>query len=590
MDITYYNRLEPRPRANDFRGTLAAEIRDPLWFLARQWQMGEFEGEDAGSVAYVQFSGRTAKLPRWKVSASAPELALDAAAPLEKQTLREPFAPDFATQVELGQDFADYLASEIGNAATTTTLLQAFGAQARFRIVKATEPDPDVLNPVDAATKRFLSVCAGRALNGYELLKLGKGIAAGSDSVPSAVTTNPAEVAKIESALAKLVARVSAVFGDVGTADPATWRPGRLEYGLQVIANDPAGSGNVTLEGHPDSDGEFDWYSFDMVARDSAAAAEPPTARSGSVIPARVRFPGMAAQRFWAFEENTLAIPDILATGTDDIIKLLVADYMLIHSNDWFVLPFEQTVGTLAQIDWILVHDVFGTLTAVLRGDRLETKAGANRWTMYSNTDLTAGDDALADYFIVPPTPGVTMQAGRVIEDVRFGRDETANMAWGIEHLTSSGIGEPRTGPQRDADVNAARNVHPPSTGSDFPLRYQIGNEVPANWVPLLPKLATPGNPSIVLQRGQAEKAINDTDVGPVTSLSKILNPDLLSGGPYLIDEEEIPRSGLRIERVVYRTRWIDGSAHLWVQRRRKVGAGESQSGLQWDQARPNQD
>src|SRR6478735_2480865 len=98
MDVSYYNRLEPRPRANDFRGTLAAEIRDPLWFLARQWQMGEFEGDDAGSLAYVEFSGRTAKLPRWQPNASAPDQALDEGAPLEKQTLSEPFAPDFATQ------------------------------------------------------------------------------------------------------------------------------------------------------------------------------------------------------------------------------------------------------------------------------------------------------------------------------------------------------------------------------------------------------------------------------------------------------------------------------------------------------------
>jgi hypothetical protein len=29
--------------------SLQAQVRDPLWFLARQWQMGEFLGDDAGS-------------------------------------------------------------------------------------------------------------------------------------------------------------------------------------------------------------------------------------------------------------------------------------------------------------------------------------------------------------------------------------------------------------------------------------------------------------------------------------------------------------------------------------------------------------
>ena len=47
--ITFWNRLEPRPRSNSIRESLAARIRDPLWLLTRQWQMGEFRGDDAGS-------------------------------------------------------------------------------------------------------------------------------------------------------------------------------------------------------------------------------------------------------------------------------------------------------------------------------------------------------------------------------------------------------------------------------------------------------------------------------------------------------------------------------------------------------------
>src|SRR5258707_14010327 len=48
--ITAYNRLEPRARTEDFARSLRAEIRDPLWLLTRQWQMGELEAEDAGSA------------------------------------------------------------------------------------------------------------------------------------------------------------------------------------------------------------------------------------------------------------------------------------------------------------------------------------------------------------------------------------------------------------------------------------------------------------------------------------------------------------------------------------------------------------
>ena len=45
--IRGWNRLEGRPRSADFERSLRAEVRDPLWFLTRQWQFGEFEGEDA---------------------------------------------------------------------------------------------------------------------------------------------------------------------------------------------------------------------------------------------------------------------------------------------------------------------------------------------------------------------------------------------------------------------------------------------------------------------------------------------------------------------------------------------------------------
>ena len=46
--VTAYNRLEARPRAHDFTRSLRAEVRDAMWMLTRQWQMGELEADDAG--------------------------------------------------------------------------------------------------------------------------------------------------------------------------------------------------------------------------------------------------------------------------------------------------------------------------------------------------------------------------------------------------------------------------------------------------------------------------------------------------------------------------------------------------------------
>ena len=42
---------------------------------------------------------------------------------------------------------------------------------------------------------------------------------------------------------------------------------------------------------------------------------------------------GMPSTRFWNFEDNNLSLPDISAEGLDDLLKLLITDFMLVHSN-----------------------------------------------------------------------------------------------------------------------------------------------------------------------------------------------------------------------------------------------------------------
>lgn len=48
-----YRRLESRTPFGDLNRGFRAEVHDPLWFLGRQWQMGEHAGEDASSPVEV---------------------------------------------------------------------------------------------------------------------------------------------------------------------------------------------------------------------------------------------------------------------------------------------------------------------------------------------------------------------------------------------------------------------------------------------------------------------------------------------------------------------------------------------------------
>ena len=58
--ITTWTRLEPLPRDASMQRSLQAQVRDPAWMLARQWQVGEFTGADAGSPVQASAGPSTA--------------------------------------------------------------------------------------------------------------------------------------------------------------------------------------------------------------------------------------------------------------------------------------------------------------------------------------------------------------------------------------------------------------------------------------------------------------------------------------------------------------------------------------------------
>ena len=64
-DPPTWTRLEPQGTSGDPRPGIEARVHDPLWLLARQWQLGEFEGEDAGTPLTVRVVTTTSPVDRW---------------------------------------------------------------------------------------------------------------------------------------------------------------------------------------------------------------------------------------------------------------------------------------------------------------------------------------------------------------------------------------------------------------------------------------------------------------------------------------------------------------------------------------------
>jgi hypothetical protein len=65
----------------DIREALEARVKDPLWFLARQWQTGEFEAENGGRPALI--TTETEEFVFQSVELGGETVAIDADAPLD---------------------------------------------------------------------------------------------------------------------------------------------------------------------------------------------------------------------------------------------------------------------------------------------------------------------------------------------------------------------------------------------------------------------------------------------------------------------------------------------------------------------------
>jgi hypothetical protein len=561
--ITYWHRVEPSPRGDSLQRGLEATVRDPLWFLTRQWQLGEFQGEDAASPAYANLAARFSRLDGW-APGDGDLRPYDGATPLEALSQNEATTSDLRTAVEIGQALEDRLAAE----GATTAVIEAF--RAAYPLPRPA--DLDAAARRDRALVRFLRVCGGRATHGIAALRAA---VAAAPSLPADLQLPPGGEAPAVAALTWLAGWVDATWGPIGLADADGWRPDRLEYTLQVGAATPDGD-RVRLAARAGPFGELDWYAFDQLSRTADAGPAEPTRVTTSLLPAPVSFSGMPNARWWHFEDARF---NWAAVDTDrrELGKVMVVDFMLVQGNDWFIVPIGQEVGTLARLDQLLVRDVFGDWTLVGRADA-DGGTGRARWTIFCHN---AGD-GLADWFLLPPGALRTTLDGPDVEEVRFVRDEQANMVWGLEATTESATGRPWPGRERAAEMPDEAPPPPPTTA---PLRYRLQTTVPVNWIPFLPVQIDASRRAVALERA-AMRRLLEGSLRDVLPAGRVLRPTGLADPDiYRLHEEEVPRSGTRVLRADRRTRWTDGSTHLWTSRRRRAGLGEAASGLRYDLA-----
>ena len=576
--IVAYNRLEARPRTLDFTRSLRAEVRDPLWMLTRQWQFGEFEGEDAASPVTSRIAYHHQSLDRVAFEGNQ---AFDFNAhqmPLETRVERETI-PLTVRERSNGELYNDVLfAVQWGK--KFLRLLKDAGLGSDYDLylnqfpIRVLPPDPAIdeqRSLQDSEAQQIRAAVANYIADGVAIWRSVEGGTHDPWLDTQLGSAKPALKAIAATFAASCSAQISRLFTQPESSIDTAWLKNHLEYQV-AVGGVPVDQSQLVLFAEQYHQGHLDWYSFDVVqnrrlARDPEPKPVVESEQVESFLPSPVRFKGQPQPRFWEMEETQTDFGKI-ETSTTGLLHLMLAEFGLIYSNDWFMLPHPMEINTVCEIRGILVDDTFGRHTFIRPAGR-GAETDWQRWAMFHHTEMERRWSANSRFYLVPAVGKVLESAP--LERVNFMRDEMANMVWGVEAIVPSQVGMGMSGNEA---VRTTETSEPPTTTDEnIKIRYVLGTTVPKNWIPFIPVHAEGSVSEIRLQRARM--------AGGEPPRGWLLREP---GSPYFIEEEEVPRSGVYIERSWQRTRWIGGQTFIWVGRRKFAGRGEGWSQLVFDQ------
>ncbi|WP_062302666.1 hypothetical protein [Demequina subtropica] len=585
--LRIWSRLEPRAREGDFASTLAARIADPVFMLGRQWQFGEFAGADAGSAIF-------ATLARQVNPVEMPGAGVDDG--LDPVTERLPIDFPLIVRARLGRTLLSRIDAAVLDSGVALEDYDPAVYRALFaRVYGPLDAEPT--DPVAAARDRTAprAARARHALRGRSV----DGVRVYLETPPDlTVATLPSELAAaipagqhelVRSVLLAYRAWFEVTYQQPGTGPAASrWEGDQLEYA--VSGSVARGASSTVVDAAEHQGGHLDWYSFDQGATSpsgaGASAASPVDVRT--VIPVPAEYPGMPKPRWWQLEDAAVDLGALSADATD-AARIVVSEFALLYGNDWFTIVCRQPVGSVAELQGVIVTDTFGWRTLV----KPTVEAAGSDWTGWDAFSLAPRSSGpsrapLPQHLYLPKTlPHIS--DGEPLEQVVFVRDETADMVWAVEQRIPDALGGSRDAAeasrrlrqQLDPQADAA-----PAATAEGALRYILQTEVAENWIPFVPVHLPGQQRAIQLQRGVMRRTIGpeDTLIRPATSiLREGIDEADDRVAPYYVHEEEVPRAGVRVQGLLRRARRYDGTPVVWHARRVSTGRGEARSGLAFD-------
>ena len=574
-----WNRLEGRPRTHNFDRAMRAEVRDALWMLTKQWQMGEFQGDDAGSPVFAKIHISSSQLTHYQ-AATHPVQTYEKNIPMEVKVEQKkiPFN-------RINKKISIDIRLQMGR--YWLKLIKSKGLLYEMEFINAYPFDLPALSRSEdhiyahPEVRKTYSGISRRCMDGYTFYEA---LEAGQSASESVINVDP-DMTALNNLGSGFMQWYATQFYQPDDENNDAWLPERLEYQFDCTASsdreDKLLTANEYYHGH------LDWYAFDIQRKHPTPGAPVKNKFTNSFIPSHVQFEGMPDTRWWKFEDGKTSFGDV-KPSTTDISKLLLIEFGLVFANDWFMVPYTLPIDSLANVEGLMVKNNFGE-TLWIKATEEEGKVG-NVWSMFKMKG------AMQDNTLFLAPAAIKVHESDPLEEIVMIRDEVANMVWGIEQTIHFATGMGDKGGEAGLRVRQFQqnlvngNKMPEYEPFAAPIYYQVMTEVPEHWIPFVPVHLDGNNREIQLKRASMIRILEGDTLAPakIKPLTSILREGLDGTVPaaFYIHEEEVTRMGIRVTQSFQRTRWINGEVFVWLGMSKQTGRGEGSSGLAFDQVK----
>jgi hypothetical protein len=338
-----WTRVEPRCRRDDFSRGLQARIADPLWSLGRQWQTAEFEAEDAGSPVHMKVRYATQRRPDEPIEA--PPM------PLEVQVEREYLGLTWRDRVQIGQRF-EQLLRDATKGESAVIAYRDHKHQDAYVFRLAAPGTEQGWAQIDRPTRRFVKLAHGRVIDGAAVLARME-----KEGLPLIGGVTPSQLEDVEKGLRTWCLALGI---QPSPQRSAAWRNPQLDYRfdyeLAVAPNNPSAQPVPLKFVAPEyRNGDLDWHTFNVtgtVPQDWKFTDSAPTMPSRASV-------GGTSSRWWAFEDAAIDFGNI-NVSRPDLARLFLMEYVLVHGDDWYVVPLSVQMPSAVCVERVLIKNVFG--------------------------------------------------------------------------------------------------------------------------------------------------------------------------------------------------------------------------------------